>query len=234
MINWRIFHQAETASTNLDAHAGAPGDVFTAEYQSAGRGRLDHKWLSPRGANLLMSVVLPSGELDPAEVATIPLAVGLAVANAITRLSGKRAMLKWPNDVLLDGRKVSGILCELNGENIIAGIGVNVKPQNFPPEIAARACALGDFEIDRVRDVLLGELADVHARWMTNGFAALLDDIRAIDYLKGRTIAVRQTDDDGAPLIGIVSGILADGALEVDGSPVYAGEAHIISLGEIV
>ena len=83
MTNWRIHHKAETASTNLDARTGRHGDVFTADYQTAGRGRLDHKWLSPPGANLMMSVVLSVDGLAPEQVATLPLVVGLAVIKVV-------------------------------------------------------------------------------------------------------------------------------------------------------
>ena len=73
---WRITHFAETASTNLLAKEGRPGDVFTADYQSAGRGRLDHRWISPPGENLMMSAVVDVAGMDPQEAATLPLAVG--------------------------------------------------------------------------------------------------------------------------------------------------------------
>lgn len=83
-VRWKIHHKRETESTNLDARSGNPWDVFTADYQTAGRGRLDHKWLSPPGANLLMSAVLSVEGLSPEQVSTLPLVVGLAVAKGLT------------------------------------------------------------------------------------------------------------------------------------------------------
>ena len=83
MIDCRIHHKAETASTNLDARSGHHGDVFTADYQTAGRGRLDHKWESPPKTNLMMSAVLSVEGLAPEKVATLPLVVGLAVIKAV-------------------------------------------------------------------------------------------------------------------------------------------------------
>ena len=80
---WRVHHKSETESTNLDARAGKHRDVFTADHQTAGRGRLDHKWLSPPGTNLMMSVVLSVEGLEPEQVATLPLVVGLAVVKAV-------------------------------------------------------------------------------------------------------------------------------------------------------
>ncbi|MBQ5795602.1 MAG: biotin--[Kiritimatiellae bacterium] len=139
-MNWKIHHRSETISTNIDALAGVHGDVFTADFQSSGRGRLDHRWLSPSGVNLLMSAVLDVKELEPQQVATLPLAVGFALVKALPReIRGERVMLKWPNDVLIGLRKVAGILCERHGDNVIVGIGINVKAQEFPPEIASRA-----------------------------------------------------------------------------------------------
>ena len=159
-MTWQIHHKDETESTNLDARAGRHGDVFTADYQTAGRGRLDHKWLSPPGANLMMSAVLSVEGLSPEQVATLPLVVGLAVAKAVRRLFvngqdvGRKTedvKLKWPNDVLVGGKKLAGILCERNGDNVIAGIGINVGQTEFPPEIADRATSLALLSADVFR-----------------------------------------------------------------------------------
>ena len=86
-MTWRIHHRDVTASTNLDARAGFPGDVFTADEQTAGRGRLDHAWHSAPGANLMFSAVLDVSGLAPDAVATLPLVVGLAVLPHSRRLS---------------------------------------------------------------------------------------------------------------------------------------------------
>ena len=276
-MNWRIHHKAETASTNIDARGGSHGDVFTADYQTAGRGRLDHKWLSPPKANLMMSVVLSVEGLAPEQVATLPLVIGLSVCKAIHSLLSLRHLcapfaannkvlatkgaqgghreisLKWPNDVLIDGKKIAGILCERNGDNVIAGIGVNVGQTEFDKEIAERATSLAitvpaaprrvalvngmTFTTPRgegaagtvieVRDAVLRELGDCYSLWRSAGFAAVYPEITAVDYLKGREIAVRQTDDDSVPIVGIANGIMPDGSLDVGGVRVYAGEAHV-------
>ena len=231
-MDWRIFHRERTASTNLDAREGRHGDVFTAGWQSAGRGRLDHKWLSPPGANLLMSAVLDVAALPPDEAATFPLAVGLAVAGALAPIvAPRRPMLKWPNDVLLGGRKVAGILCERHGGNVVAGIGVNVMDQDFPPEIASRACSLGGAAtVEGVRDAVLASLAAVYERWKGDGFASILEEIERIDFLKGRRVRVVQVDG-GEGMEGICRGIARDGALDVGGAKVYAGEVHVETQG---
>ena len=211
--SWRIHHKAETASTNLDARAGVHGDVFTADYQTAGRGRLDHVWESPRGQDLLMSVVLDAAGGSPAEVATLPLVAGLAVATAV----GGR--LKWPNDVFIGGQKVAGILCERNDDRVIVGIGVNVGQTKYR--------SVGG-EISEVRTRVLRQLSACYQLWREKGFAAVYPEIAALDFLKGREISVRQTDDDAAPVSGVCGGILPDGSLEVGGAKVFAGEAHVI------
>ena len=211
-MNWRIHHKAETVSTNLDARAGSHGDVFTADYQTAGRGRLDHVWESPRGQDLLMSVVLDVADRSPAEVATLPLVAGLAVAKAV----GGR--IKWPNDVFVDGQKVAGILCERNDDRVIVGIGVNVGQTKYR--------SVGG-KVSEVRTHVLQRLSDWYLDWHEKGFAAVYPSIAAIDYLKGREITVRQTDDDSAPVSGVSNGIMPDGSLDVGGVKVYAGEAHV-------
>ena len=245
-IAWRIHHKAETASTNADARLGVPGDVFTADFQTAGRGRLDHKWISPPGENLMMSAVLSVEGLAPDRVATLPLVVGLAVCKAVLQVVDKGqdmrretsdVKLKWPNDVLVEGRKIAGILCERNGDNVIAGIGVNVGQTEFDREIAARATSLAAVapagvschpsSVLSLRDRILAQLGACYSLWRASGFAAVYPEIAAVDCLKGREIAVRQTDDDAAPIVGVSNGIMPDGSLDVGGVKVYAGEAHV-------
>lgn len=227
-MNWKIHHRSETISTNIDALAGVHGDVFTADFQSSGRGRLDHRWLSPSGVNLLMSAVLDVKELEPQQVATLPLAVGFALVKALPReIRGERVMLKWPNDVLIGPRKVAGILCERHGDNVIVGIGINVKAQEFPPEIASRATFLGSPSVEEVRDMVLESLGGCYEKWRTEGFSAFHAELSKIDCLRGRVVSVRKTDDDAAPVKGLCNGITVSGSLDVGGEEVYAGEAHV-------
>lgn len=229
-FRWRIHHRDETVSTNLDARTGGHGDVFTADYQSAGRGRLDHKWLAPKGADLLMSVVLDVSSLDPERVATLPLVVGLAVARALD------GAIKWPNDVFIDGRKAAGILCERKDDVVIAGIGVNVLKREWPAELVGRAIALEERggrtpSVGGVRSAVLRELQRAYGRWRRGGFAAVYGEIAARDLLKGRKVSVVQTDDDASPVSGYCDGIASDGTLSVGGAKIYAGEAHVKSIG---
>ena len=235
---WRIHHKAETESTNLDARAGRHGDVFTADFQTAGRGRLDHKWLSPPGANLMMSVVLTADDLPPEQVATLPLVVGLAVVQAAQPLLGPplRASirLKWPNDVLVGGRKLAGILCERHGDLVVAGVGVNVGQTEFAPEIADKATSFAVLSgrtgacprVETVRTAILRQVGRWYGVWRRQGFAAVWPAIRRVDFLRGRAVSVLQTDDDSAPASGVSGGIAEDGSLVVDGVRIYAGEVR--------
>lgn len=226
---WRIEHVEETESTNLLARSGRPGDVFTAGFQTAGRGRLDHRWLSARGQNLMMSAVIDVSGLEAEHAATLPLAVGLAVVEALRGMVPS-LKLKWPNDVLADGRKLAGILCERHGDNAIAGIGVNVRQREFPSEIADRATSLALLgsctSVAEVRDAVLGSLSQVLSAWRF-GFAAIYPRLRPIDYLAGRQVAVRQLDDAAPSASGICGGIQPDGSLLVGGLSVWDGEAHV-------
>lgn len=224
-----------TESTNLLAASGAPGDVFVAAEQTAGRGRLDHKWHSRHGENLLMSVVLDVTGVSPAEVATFPLLAGLAVIRSVQHLSQPQPSpstfhLKWPNDVYIGLRKVCGILCERHGDNIVVGIGVNVRQREFPEDLKNKATSLLssgiDVSVEEVMNKTLASLGEVYDVWSRGGFAALYPEFGRIDFLKGREVAVMRTDDDDSPVLGICRGIASDGSLLVGAERVYAGEVR--------
>ena len=149
---WR--HLGSTASTNDDAaawaRAGAPaGAVVVADEQTRGRGRLGRRWHSPPGESLYLSVVLRP-PLPPHRVPPLTLAAGVAVAEALVGVlaaAGVAPALKWPNDVLLDGRKVAGILTEMSADldhvhHLVVGIGVNLNTRAIPDELAAIATSV--------------------------------------------------------------------------------------------
>ncbi len=147
-----IHHYYKIGSTNTAAMeaaaAGAPeGSVFLAEEQIAGRGRGAHTWHSARSSGIYCSVVLRP-VLPPSEALIISLAAGLALHAAIQTIDPKlNRDLKWPNDLLLDGKKLSGILTEMNAEatrvrHIVIGIGINVNQASFPSELKDHATSL--------------------------------------------------------------------------------------------
>lgn len=140
-----------TGSTNHDAIAaarnGAPhGSVFFADEQRAGRGRGDHTWHSAAGEGLYVSVLLRP-ELSPAYLPLVPLATGLAAADAIRATTGLAVDLRWPNDLLLGLCKTGGILVEAQSESravafVVVGIGINVHQRRFDPGLATPATSL--------------------------------------------------------------------------------------------
>lgn len=133
------------------AEAGAAeGTTIVAEMQTAGRGRHGRSWFSPPGAGLYVSVILrPPAEIvnEASPVGLLTLASGVAIAEAVRAVTGLPARIKWPNDVLVGGRKLAGILAEatLQGgalEFVVVGFGVNLRQVVYPPEIAARVTSI--------------------------------------------------------------------------------------------
>jgi len=126
---------AETGSTNVDlaarARAGDPGGaVLVTDFQSAGRGRQGRSWTAPAGSSIALSVLVRPDDVAANRWTWLPLLSGLAVVEALRRAAGVHAMLKWPNDVLVDGRKICGILAERvetpHGPACVIGMGINV------------------------------------------------------------------------------------------------------------
>lgn len=146
-----IVYFPETDSTNrrarLLAQEGAPhGMLVLADSQNAGRGRRGRGWISPAGEGIFMSLLLRP-QMHPSQVAKLSLLTALAVANAIVRETGLDARIKWPNDIVIEGRKVCGLLLEMTADehavhDVVAGVGINVHQREFDPEIAHTASSL--------------------------------------------------------------------------------------------
>jgi BirA family transcriptional regulator, biotin operon repressor / biotin---[acetyl-CoA-carboxylase] ligase len=218
-------HLRVTASTNDRARelaaAGAPhGTLVTAGEQAAGRGRQGRTWSAPPGRALLASLVLRD---DGGAFDLLPLAAGVAVA----RVAGDAAAIKWPNDVLVDGRKVAGILAEGRPQDgwAVLGVGLNVAIDvaELPGELHATAGTLGlaPADLEPTLERLLRELEEVLALDAT----ALLDAYRERDGLRGRDVAW----NGGA---GRAAGIDGSGRLIVElpnggRTALSAGEVHL-------
>jgi len=219
-------HLRLTGSTNAVARelaaAGAPhGTLVSATEQTAGRGRQGRAWVALPGRSLLCSWVIR----DPSPL--LSLAAGVAVAETIEAVLSEAAVkIKWPNDVLLEGRKLSGILVEGRPQErwAVLGIGLNVAiPQeDFPAELRERAGTLGlrSEDLDRVRDELQARLD----HWVLAPDGEILDAMRRRDALYGRPVSW----DGGA---GTAAGVDQDGRLlvDTDGGRVAldAGEVHL-------
>ncbi len=172
---WRdIRVVARTGSTNDDlmaaARAGAPeGTVLAAEDQQAGRGRLGRSWVSAPGAALTFSVLLRPAGVRRRSRSWLPLLAGVATATALRRITGIDARLKWPNDVLVYGAKLAGILAEQSGDAVVIGTGINVAAgrDQLPSAAATSLALLGADCTDRgtLLAGLLGELEHWYLRW---------------------------------------------------------------------
>ncbi|HZV53837.1 MAG TPA: biotin--[acetyl-CoA-carboxylase] ligase [Rhodocyclaceae bacterium] len=220
---------AECDSTNTLlmalAESGAPsGTVIATEHQTAGRGRMGREWHADAASSLTFSLLwrLPSG----ASPSGLSLAVGVAVAEALQTLGIDKVALKWPNDILLDGRKLGGILIELASTAAVIGIGLNLRlPAGLPDEVRRGATAL---ERDVDRNVLLGRLlAGLHGAleaFAADGFVALRDRWQALNAHTGAP--VRILSGFSAPLEGRCVGIDVDGALLLETA---AGTQRVIS-----
>jgi BirA family biotin operon repressor/biotin-[acetyl-CoA-carboxylase] ligase len=243
---WRHIHWHEEVDSTQRvarelARGGAPeGTVVIAERQSAGRGRLGRQWHSPPGVNLYCSIVLRP-PLAPSAVPQIALVAGTAVAAAVAEETGLRPGIKWPNDVLLDGRKVAGILTEMDSEvdrvhHVIAGIGVNLNLPlaALPRDLRAKATSLRAVtgrRVDRARFTggLLAALEARYGRFLSAGFPTVRAEWETFSCLTGTEVRIASAEGE---LAGCVLGLDADGALrlrQADGRVVrvIAGEVTV-------
>jgi BirA family biotin operon repressor/biotin-[acetyl-CoA-carboxylase] ligase len=232
-----LMYKPVTQSTNDDAllaaRSGAPhGSVFVADEQTQGRGRRGHVWFAAPGENLLFSVLLrPKLELPQASALT--LAIGLALRDVVAKRVSARVALKWPNDLLVDGSKLAGVLVEsqLQGDRlqaVVVGVGLNVASRQFPEEIAARATSLallGAAEL--AREPLLYEILEAIAArldaYQGSGVAGILGELNAADALRGKRVRV---DDQS----GVGRGLDDQGRLLLEDD---AGAVHAVLSGTV-
>jgi len=219
---YRIDYHDSLPSTqpvaSILAEAGAPsGTAVVADQQTAGIGRQGHSWHSETGSGLYVSLILYP-PIEPATRPVLTLALGLATVEAIGRVAGVQCDLRWPNDVMLNDRKVAGILVQLTGNAAIAGIGINVNHETFPAEIAGLAtsiCISTGQRYDRA-DLLIALLESA------NGFSKMLEEAgktaiftaftRASSYAKGKRVHVDMGDRQ---ITGITAGLDDFGFLRI-------------------
>jgi len=199
----RFVYLESVGSTQDVARTLPIGSVVMADYQTHGRGRLSHRWDSPPGSALLVSFVLQPNPL-------LSLAAGIAAAEAC----GRGVRLKWPNDLLLDSRKVGGILVEASPSRAVCGIGINL---SWAPEDAAK--------LDEPRAELLERLRAAMERWASAPAAEVLARWRELSDTIGQKVRVELPDR-------IVEGTVQDidevGNLVVDGTPISAGSVTVL------
>lgn len=235
---------SETGSTNADlaarlaaGEALAEGVWLIADRQTAGKGRLGRTWFDGAG-NFMGSTLVRLAPGDP-PAGTLALAAGLALHEAIAPLipPPHRAELKWPNDLLIGGAKLSGILLERVGDAVIVGIGVNLARA---PELQDRATiALSAFGPPPERDHFAQSLAATFAaeleRWRKAGLEPLIRRWLAAAHPLGTPLAVGEPAE--TPRLGTFAGLTSDGALQLrlaDGTTqtVHAGEVRLAAPGE--
>ncbi len=226
-----------TTSTNADLVAaaldGAPeGSIHTTDRQSAGRGRLDRHWEAPAGSGIAVSVLLRPERIPAARWVWLPILAGLAV-DATVNSVGIKSTLKWPNDVLVDDKKIAGILVERietkTGAAAVIGIGLNVTlcSAELPVESATSLAIEGAFETDRtiVLRSLLRNLESLYVAWLASGgdpLVGLRDSYLRRCSTIGKTVKVELPD--GTTLVGIADGLDESGRLLVGDRAISAGD----------
>lgn len=230
-----------TGSTNAvvaeAARAGEPeGLVVVAEHQTAGRGRLDRTWVSPPRAGLTLSLLLRPG-VPPAARALLPLLLGSAAAAATSLVCGLDVRVKWPNDLVVDDRKLAGLLAETAGEAVVAGMGLNVSTRRDElPRADATSLTLETGEpVDRhpVLLAVLRGMADEYAAWVAAGGAAdaVLPAYRSRCATLDRDVTVT-LPGRAEPLAGRAAAIDDAGHLVIE--PAGGGEPVAVSAGDVV
>ncbi len=215
-IHWR----EETESTMLDAsplaRRGAPhGSFVGADRQTKGQGRMGRQWSSPAGEGLYVTFILRP-DLPAKDSPLLTLCLGLAVAEAISRVADLHLDLRWPNDVLVNERKLAGILVKYEDGAFLAGVGINMEQHGFPGELATPATSLAlEGRSKLPREELLAEIArliDSQIQMLTNGGRAAIIDMfsRVSSYAQGKHVEV----NFGSSIErGVTGGLNEDGFL---------------------
>lgn len=239
MFAGKLRHFAEIDSTNTYAMRagveGAPhGSVYVADAQTAGRGRGAHQWASPAGSGLYVSALLRPAA-SPGDALLYSLAAGLAALGAVRDAAGLRADLRWPNDLLAGGRKLGGVLCEMQAEAtrvrfLVIGVGINVSQEAFPPEFGATSLAMEGRP--SARETLLVALlraleSEAASLDQPGGAADLLQRIEeASTWIRGKAVTVGEEQ----PFSGVAEGLDARGFLQVRTD---AGELRTVLSGGV-
>ncbi|HCC35959.1 MAG TPA: biotin--[acetyl-CoA-carboxylase] ligase, partial [Ruminococcaceae bacterium] len=226
-VGKKIYWFESVDSTNERAKkmsVSAPdGAVFIAEEQTAGKGRIGKSWVSEKGAGIWLSVLLKP-DCQPRDMSLISLVAGVAVCEGIEKATGLAAGVKWPNDVLIQNKKVCGILPEMSAEfekihHVVLGIGINIKKSSFPAEFSSHAACLSELrgeKIDRKRVAaqVLGCLDDAYDRYIEAGdHTGLLREFRSRCVTMGHEI---RAVSNGKTTLGKAVGVDNTGALIVE------------------
>lgn len=238
-IGKTIHFEKETDSTNNLAkrHADMPdGTLFIAERQTAGKGRRGNGWASPKGTGIWMSLLLKP-DLPPERVCEITLVAGLAVCNGLNRfLDGAPAMIKWPNDIVVGGRKICGILTELSAqieavEYVVTGIGINVNMERFDDALSEKATSLyietgSAHPRAAIVQAVLVEFETLYGKFLQGGFEAIRTDYKAACVTLHKEVKIIKK---GETLLAEATDIAPDGALVIQRD----GRLETVQSGEV-
>lgn len=224
----RIYHFFKTDSTNRVAmelgYAGEPeGAVILAEEQSAGRGRAGRTWHSERAAGIYATLLLRP-KISPVQAPLLTMMAGLSAHAAIQAQTGLQLDLKWPNDLVLNGKKLGGILTEMYADTslvrfVIVGIGINVNQEKFPAELSGIATSLRaetGRNLSRVELLarLLREFETDYNRFLREGAKSVTDRFtKASSYAVGKKVRVT---NGGDTFTGVTAGLVPEGLLQVE------------------
>ena len=223
----RIYHFFKTDSTNQVAlelgHAGEPeGAVIIAEEQTAGRGRAGHSWHSERAAGIYATILLRP-RLAPVQAPLLTMMAGLSARAAVQSAAGLSVDLKWPNDLMISGKKLGGILTEMHAEPsqvrfVIVGIGINVNQQKFPAELAGASTSLR-METGKVQSRLevlvqfLRQFESDYKELLSEGSARVVMQFEAASsYARGKRVRVTNGRES---FTGVTAGLEDTGVLRV-------------------
>lgn len=240
-MDYKVIWLDEVDSTNLEAKRlavdGCPEwTVVAARRQKFGRGRLGRSWASLAGG-LFFSVVLRPDEAF-ANPGLLTVSAGVAVTRAVLRVSGIKAVLKWPNDVYAGGRKLSGILAERRLSNIkqdftVLGIGVNVNNESFPDDMPNATSMFleqnATYDINQVLEAILYEFRGLYTQIITTGGANVINYYKTLCLNIGNTVILRKSAN-GSEITGVALDIAQDGALVVKTT---GGERISVNSGDV-
>jgi BirA family biotin operon repressor/biotin-[acetyl-CoA-carboxylase] ligase len=242
-IGHRIVHYFRTESTNdvalaLAAKGAAHGTVVLAEEQTAGRGRLGRTWYSEKSSGIYASIILRP-PLTPATAPVLTLMAGVAAQRALSSTTGLPVDIRWPNDLLVNGKKVCGILTEMSAEldrlhAVVLGIGLNVNHREMPAELRERATSLRmegrkPYSRAQILVALLKELERKYRSLLQEGSVAITRAWAAgSTYAQGKRVRVVSGTEE---FFGITAGLDASGALRVHRDD---GQEQLLVAGEIV
>jgi BirA family biotin operon repressor/biotin-[acetyl-CoA-carboxylase] ligase len=216
IVRLGVVDSTQTVAFTLAEGGATDGTVVVATSQRAGRGRRGRVWLDEPGASLLFSILVRP-RLAPTQWPLLSLMAAVAVARALGRVAGLSARLKWPNDVLVGGRKVAGIILEsrLTGQGVvIIGVGINLAQERFPPDLEGRATSVRQasgqlIEPERLLRAVLDEIDTWRTKLEGEGFRAIGDAWKALSSTLGAWVRVDEVS-------GRAIDLEEDGALVID------------------